>query len=64
MCPVCISSMAFVVAGATSIGTVGTFVARSFARIARVGKAQLPESKETIRHDYESDRAPESRIAD
>jgi hypothetical protein len=63
MCPVCISSMASAVAGATSIGTVGTFFARRLARIAKRGKTQQPESKETFRHDYELNRASESRIA-
>jgi hypothetical protein len=63
MCPVCISSTMLAVAGATSTGAVGTFVVRSFARIARVGETQQPESKETIRHDHKPDRAPESRLA-
>ncbi len=63
MCPVCISSMALAVAGAASTGAASTFVARSFARIARVGKTQQPESKESIRYDHEPDRAPERRLA-
>jgi hypothetical protein len=63
MCPVCISSMALAVAGAASTGAVSTFVARSFARIPRGSKTQPSESKETIRHDHQPDRAPEDRLA-
>ena len=63
MCPACLSSMALAVAGATSTGAISAFVARGFAGIARGGKTQQPESEETIRHDHEPDRAPESRLA-
>jgi len=66
MCPACISSIALAVASATSTGAASAFVARSFARIARPGKTQQPEpreSKESIRHDFESDRTPEGRLA-
>jgi hypothetical protein len=63
MCPICISSMALAVTGATSAGAVSTFVARSFARIPRGNKTQPSASKETIRHDHEPDRAPQGRLA-
>lgn len=53
MCPVCISSMALTVAGATSTGAVSTFILR---RIAGKSKTQQPDCKETLRHDDESDR--------
>jgi hypothetical protein len=59
MCPLCISSMAMAVAGATSAGAPSTFVARSFARIPRGNST----SEETIRHDYEPVRAPQGRLA-
>jgi hypothetical protein len=61
MCPLCISSMALTVAGATSTGAVSTFMVRSFARMVR--KAQAQNDKETMRHDNEPDRAPERRLA-
>ena len=57
MCPLCISSMALTVAGATSTGAVSTFMVRRFARIASKPKAQQPE--ETLHHDDESDRTLE-----
>jgi hypothetical protein len=63
MCPACISSMALAVAGVTSTGAVSTFVARGFARIARGGKTQQPESEEVIHHDHKPDAAPEDRLA-
>jgi hypothetical protein len=63
MCPLCISSMALAVIGATSTGAVSTFLARRFARLARGGKTQQSESKETIRHDDKPDRAPQGRLA-
>ena len=63
MCPVCISSMALAVTGATSTGAAGTFLARRFARLARGDKTQQPESKETVRHDDKPDREPEGRLA-
>jgi hypothetical protein len=50
--------MALAVAGATSAGVVSTFVVLGFARITSEGKAQQPESEETIRRDYEPDRTP------
>jgi hypothetical protein len=61
MCPLCISSMALTVAGATSTGAVSTFVVRSFTRMVR--KAKTQNDKETMRHDNETDRAPERRLA-
>ena len=63
MCPLCISSMALAVIGATSAGAVSTFLARHFAHLASEGKTQQPESKEAIRHGYKSDRASEGRLA-
>jgi hypothetical protein len=62
MCPVCIESVGLVVAGVTSTGAVGAFLARNIARIQRRAGTQQPE-KETIRHEYESDRAPEDGLA-
>jgi hypothetical protein len=53
MCPLCISSMALMVAGATSTGAVSTFIVRRFPRIASKPKTQQPE--ETVHHDGESD---------
>ncbi len=63
MCPLCISSMALTVAGATSTGAAGTFIARRFARIARKPKTKQPDGKETIRHDDESNRTLEHSLA-
>jgi hypothetical protein len=63
MCPLCISSMALAIAGTTLAGAVSTFVAGGFARIARGGKTQPSNSKETIRNDHQPDRAPEDRLA-
>ena len=50
MCPLCTLTI-LAVAGAASTGAADTFVARSFARIARPRKTTPPESKESIRHD-------------
>jgi hypothetical protein len=61
MCPLCISSMALTVAGATSTGAVSTFLVRRFAHIAKKLKTHQPE--ETLRHDNEPDRAPERSLA-
>jgi hypothetical protein len=63
MCPLCISSMALTVAGATSTGAVSTFMVRRFARIVRKPKTQQPDCKETIHHDDDSDRAPKRSSA-
>jgi hypothetical protein len=60
MCPLCISSLALTVAGATSTGALSTFV---FARILRKQKTQQPDWKETIHHDDDSHRAPEHSFA-
>jgi hypothetical protein len=61
MCPLCISSMALTVAGATSTGAVSTFMVRRFARF--VSKAKTQNYKETMRHDKQPDREPERRLA-
>jgi len=62
MCPACIESVALTMAGITSTGAVSTFLARSIARIT--GRAGTHQSeKEIIRHEHESDRAPEGGIA-
>jgi hypothetical protein len=50
MCPLC-TLIIVALAGAASTGAADTFVARSFARIARPWKTTPPESKESIRHD-------------
>ncbi len=63
MCPLCISSMALTVAGATSTGAVSTFIARRFARMVTKPKNQQPDCKEAIRHDDKSDRALERSLA-
>ena len=63
MCPLCISSMALTVAGATSAGTVSTFMVRRFARLTRKPITQQPNYKETIRHDDESERTLERGLA-
>jgi hypothetical protein len=62
MCPACIESVALTMAGLTSAGAVSTFLARSIARITRRAETHQFE-KETIRHEHESDRAPESGFA-
>jgi hypothetical protein len=56
MCPLCISSMALTVAGATSTGAVSMLLVRRFAPIARKLKTHQPE--ETLRNDNEPNRAP------
>jgi hypothetical protein len=61
MCPLCISSMALTVAGATSTGAVSTFLVRRFAHIAK--KVKTHQSEETLRHDNESDRPLEHSLA-
>jgi hypothetical protein len=61
MCPLCISSMALTVAGATSTGAAGAFMVRRFSRIVRKPKTQQPDCKEKIRHDNEP--APEHSLA-
>lgn len=63
MCPLCISSMALMAAGATSTGAVSTFMARRFARMVRKPKNHQLHCKEIIRHDDQSDRAPERSLA-
>ncbi len=63
MCPLCISSMALTVAGATSTGAVSTFMVRRFAGIVRNPKTQQPDCKEAIHHDDDSDRAPKRSSA-
>ena len=44
MCPVCISTMALTVAGATSTGGLGAFVAKIFLFKNRTKKAQRNQS--------------------
>jgi hypothetical protein len=61
MCPLCISSMALTVAGATSTGALSTLVVRRFAHIGKKPKTHQPE--ETLRHDNEPARAPEHSLA-
>jgi hypothetical protein len=61
MCPLCISSVALTVAGATSTGAVSTFLARRFAHIGK--KPNTHQHKETLRHDNEPNRAPERGLA-
>ena len=63
MCPVCISSMALTVAGATSTGAVSTFMLRRIARIGSKSKTQQPDCKEALRHDDESDRTLDRSFA-
>jgi hypothetical protein len=63
MCPICISSMALTVAGATSTGVISTFMVRRLGRFASKPKTQEPDCKETIRHDDESDRTLERSLA-
>ena len=63
MCPLCISSMALMAAGATSTGAVSTFMARRFARMVTKPKNHQPDCEEIIRHDDQSDRAPERSLA-
>jgi hypothetical protein len=64
MCPLCISSAALLVAGATSTGAVGTFMARRFAGIALHRTTQPSDPKETTRHDHEPGGTAEDRLAD
>lgn len=59
MCPLCISSMALTVAGATSTGAVSTFVVRRLGH-KKPQRTQPPE--ETIHHDNKPDRAPENSL--
>jgi hypothetical protein len=61
MCPLCISSMALTVAGATSTGAVSTFIVRRFAHIGKKPTKHQPE--ETLHHDDESDRTLERGLA-
>jgi hypothetical protein len=56
MCPLCISSMALTVAGATSTGAVSMLLVRRFAPIARKLKTHQPE--ETLRNENEPNQAP------
>jgi hypothetical protein len=61
MCPLCISSMALAVAGATSTGAVSTFAVRRFGHMGKQPRTHQPE--ETLRHDNEPNGAPEHSFA-
>jgi hypothetical protein len=63
MCPECIGSMALAAASLASTGALSRLLVRGVARIAREGKMQESESKETIRHDHAPSGTPESRLA-
>jgi hypothetical protein len=45
MCPVCISSVVLVIAGAITTGTGGTFAVQRWACMAGRGKAQSTQIK-------------------
>ena len=62
MCPLCISSMALTMAGATSTGASSSFIVRRFAGMSKP-KTQQPDGKEKIRHDDESKRTLERGLA-
>ncbi|MGA3011570.1 MAG: hypothetical protein ABSD72_15035 [Terracidiphilus sp.] len=62
MCPACIESAIFTMAGVASTGAVGTFLVRSIARITKRAETEQPE-KETIRHEHELDRTTEDGFA-
>ena len=60
MCPVCLETLALAIAGVTSTGAASIFLARHIALSMSNAKKQ-PE-KERIRHEQESDRAPEGGL--
>jgi hypothetical protein len=56
MCPDCIAVIAVAVAAATPLSAVKGLFARTSERLS-------PQAKENFDHDYQSNRAPERRLA-